>query len=204
MSTPTTTRENQSTKMFNRYKLALEHLREELMKKRVSEKSIKLTEFFGKEKVSLGTGKILRELGAMKTYKESSNKRDGAYMEWTYKGNGTGEVDTKLVQHVLDIERQQSQERNLRFRDKKVHGVAPVTSAVKSVVTLNPENINHQIEWLNNQLEKNIITPGYLRFGEEEVYPKIIENLESVLELEQLVLTIKDGINKFSGRFKKD
>jgi hypothetical protein len=167
-------------KRQDRVKTALYELRTTILEG----KSISFNQFCKKYKFSNHFSKALKELKIIEQI--PSHDLNGMY-KWIYKNDlKTDEVDNVLARKTIDKVREIEKMYAKITSEKKAANKPKITQAVAHKEEVTFTNLNHQLIFLKDQLEKEKLVKGYLRPNEVLFYKGIVKSLEDIQLIKEL------------------
>ena len=165
-----------------KYKEGLKALREAIIKADAMGKSIKSSQIIAQYKMGTGVIQALIRLKAIEDKNPGGVYASGEF-KWIYSNNPTGEVDNALIEKTIDKENEIKKSDDRQTRQPRT--VVPET--LKKIPTGNKDGMNEVVKWLEDELTKEDVIPGYLRASQKLMYIKIKNMVGGLSELKTAI-----------------
>jgi len=169
------TSSNFDTEKHQQYYAALKQFRSALL----SGEKFVLSIWRNEYKINSNTLRALKDIKAVGYL--------GTKLVWTYKNDcGTNELDNKLVSDTINKLRDITKGYDKANAEKKKKD-KKITTAIKSTNELQYHTLEHQIIFINGELEKEKQVKGYLRSEHLNFFKTIKNNLTKFKEFRELL-----------------
>lgn len=166
-------------------KEGIAQLREEVIKKASIKRPIKINELCIKLKLPPMTCTHLRTVGAIVDYKEAV-RGEGVFLDWVYTGSETGIVDQKLMDKFNETRLKYDREYRAQKNEVKVIDSAVIKETYKKMPSKG-ESLGTITTWIEEELAKNELVPGYIKARDVVMYTRIREVIEGLTPLKELI-----------------
>lgn len=175
----------------------LDELRTELMKNYALGKTTSIRDIIVKKGMNTMTATWVTEAGAIKDCSPEGTARSGPKLyKWVYDKTENGRVDQYIIDKVIECERNyfraNAEKKNLL---KGIEEEKPVKESMKKLPTGTGVSIEAIISWIDDELTKEQVIPGYLRSTQKKMYETIKETVGNLKPSLEMLKTAIDAIN---------
>jgi hypothetical protein len=173
------------TERHDQYFKAIKEFRKALLK---GEKPV-VHLWYRDHKINSNTLRALRDLEAVTGKDIARGGAKGHTNKWIYKNNiGTDELDNSLIVNLFKKLNEYTKEYDAVKQAKKKGQTGKITTAIVQKETCSYHNVNHQIVFMREELEKEKLVKGYFRPEQLNFMKGILKSLENMKLFSELAL----------------